>query len=111
MVDSHPSEDAILSVVPQYSYHDDVMLIGSPLALERLQRAISEALQSGQAKDTSFFATDGEGYNLLVICLPDDAMWRVPTSYTADYAHDDDVMMNEDVRKAVDAARIVPEDT
>jgi hypothetical protein len=54
-----------LHVVPQYTYHDDAEILGTAEALTALRDAISYALKRGEAEmDT--FASDGEGYTLMV---------------------------------------------
>lgn len=59
--------DNFLHVYGQYSYHDEAVIRGTRTALLHLREAIDAALEKGKGS-TELFATDGEGYELLVIC-------------------------------------------
>lgn len=60
--------DNFLHVYGQYSYHDEAVIRGTRTALLQLREAIDDALENG-ISGTELFATDGEGYELRVVCV------------------------------------------
>ena len=75
-----------LNIYGQYAWHTEAKIVGNKEALVALQSAIAKALAHGRAMlgsersghDTKpLFASDGEGYELEVICLDDKSEeWR-----------------------------------
>ena len=70
----------LLHVYGQPFEHGDAQIVGNREALEDLRDTINTAILTGQAKTGSdgqcLFASDGEGYDLRIVCGPDD--WDAP---------------------------------
>ena len=66
----------ILNIYGQYSHHTDARIIGNRAGLTVLRDTINNALSSGQKAKTlqrePLFASDGEGYSVLVECHADE---------------------------------------
>lgn len=75
----------IAVVASPYAHHEDALLVGDLPGLLAIRDAINQAIAYGQAAARELWAPDGEGYDLLVICLPTEQAWLLPTTYTADY--------------------------
>lgn len=58
--------DNFLHVYSQYMWHDDAVIRGTKTALVALREALDAAIANGEG-NAEFFATDGEGYRV-VIC-------------------------------------------
>ena len=82
----------ILNIYGQESYHMDARIIGNTEGLTELRDTINNALMSGKAKTLQrvpLFASDGEGYSVLVEChndewgceAPKDSYWNKEESY------------------------------
>ena len=89
----------ILNVYGQAFYHQEAKIIGNTEGLLELKITIERALQSGKATteidvvdnngDTALFASDGEGYEVIVECHNDewglkggkDSYWNKEVSY------------------------------
>ena len=54
-----------LNIISQHTYHADAQIIGTNEALIVLRDAISDALKQGKA-EIDMFASDGEGYTLII---------------------------------------------
>lgn len=101
---------ALLHVHGQEIWHDGVYLIGNRAGLEKLRKAIDEALRDGM--DTrELTAADGEEY-LLTVTL-DNSGWqgerwqKALLPYTSDAAYD----IREDAVSPVDHEPQIKEDT
>lgn len=86
------AEVALLHVHAQEFWHDNAYLIGNRAGLEKLRRAIDEALTDGtDFRDLT--TADGEGYKLVV--MMDNSDWqgdswtRALLPYTDSAARDD----------------------
>ena len=88
----------LLHIYPQRAWHDNCYIIGNRAGLQRLCKAISQALKNGIADTASprdipgLTVSDGEGYEIRVVM--DDSGWygefwtRLSTPYTESYAED-----------------------
>jgi hypothetical protein len=72
----------IVHLIAQYAHHDNAAIVANKLGLIRLREAIDEAIETGSS-GVGTFASDGEGYILLVSCVDDFDGISMP--YTADY--------------------------
>ena len=104
------TEIKLLHIYAQGAWHDDVYIIGNRAGLQRLHKAISQALESGIA-DTAdprdfpgLMVNDGEGYEVRVIKMDnfewDGEFWtRLATPYMESHAKDkrDDCVRASDV--------------
>ncbi len=88
----------LLHVYAQEWQHNDVHIIGNRDALKSLLDTITDALAIGMAStqqedDPGLFASDGEGYDVRVICATsewDSDFWRrLPLPYTKEPVPDD----------------------
>ncbi len=92
-----------LHIHAQCWWHDEAWVVGNEEALRNLVRALKRAIKEGYAEYLTFTA-DGEGYDVRILRLNDDALWdkaRLP--YTAEWAQDKcpDALHPEDlVRRA-----------
>lgn len=71
--------DNIINIYGQEAWHTEAKIIASKDALVDLKKLIDEAIQYGTAKwSQAHFASDGEGYELKIICLGgwDDKQWN-----------------------------------
>jgi len=64
---SKPYDD-FLHVYGQYMWHDDAVIRGTKTALLALREAIDSAIATGTG-ETEVFATDGEGYLVVIQCV------------------------------------------
>ena len=78
----------ILHIYGPYAHHDDVLIVGTQKALERLRAALTEALDGGRGETTRFFVNDGEGFALEVRLETEGALDRYVPPYSADYLQD-----------------------
>lgn len=73
-----------LNLYPQFTYHDGAEIVGTREGLTLLRDALNEVLQSfdlvgsGAERCADVYASDGEGYQLSVICMDDDDDPRFP---------------------------------
>lgn len=72
-----------LHIYSQYCEHQDAYLVGNRQALIILRDTLNQVLDSNQAHATGVFASDGEGYNILILPSEDISELRLP--YSADY--------------------------
>jgi len=75
--------DKILNIYGQEFWHTDAKIVGNKLALIALRNLIDSALKNGKTSIggiTPLFASDGEGYELTIICTPtsdwEDHTWK-----------------------------------
>jgi len=64
----------ILNIYGQEYWHTEARIIGNVEGLEELKRAIGLAIKTSQARtsnDNPLFASDGEGYEVIVECHND----------------------------------------
>ena len=67
----------MINLYPQFTYHDDAKIAGTREGLTLLRDAINAALDTAQKigkaeRVFEVFTSDGEGYQLSVICMDDD---------------------------------------
>lgn len=86
----------ILNIYGQEYWHTDAKIVGNKLALEALMKLIRSAIRlstpvtygkTTMGNIVPLFASDGEGYELTIICTPtndwQDPMWKDnPPEYT-----------------------------
>lgn len=79
------SDFPILHVYGQHCEHDEAFIIGTRDALLALRAAIDASLTQDHAA-ADVYAADGEGYDLIVKCLPEDALdlKSLPYQYLAE---------------------------
>lgn len=89
-------DDKILNIYGQEYWHTDAKIVGNENALTALRNLIDKAMElktpvtygkTSMGKVTPLFASDGEGYELTIICTPtnnwNDPMWKDnPPEYT-----------------------------
>mgnify|MGYP001567222731 FL=1 len=68
-------DPSLLHIYAQGSWHEEAYIVGNREALETLAQNIEAALRDGRSKRGSY-ASDGEGYNVVVVLL--DKPWRGP---------------------------------
>jgi len=76
---SQPTEMALLHIYSQPCEHFEARIVGNLAGLQELKGAIERVLtwrDRNEAKTNEVFATDGEGYQVIVIRFPDD--WKDP---------------------------------
>ena len=71
----------ILNIYGQEYWHTEAKIVGSKEALEALKEAIDRAIKNSKSVlgggitiDKALFASDGEGYELELYCLPCDPL-------------------------------------
>jgi len=69
-----------LNLLPQETYHDDAVIVGTTKGLTDLRDAITAALESGKS-ELQTFASDGEGYTLIMHHLTEDKFNSEATHY------------------------------
>lgn len=76
----------VLHVFSQYSWHDDLMIVGDKEGLIALREAIDKAIKGkwGQSRAT---VNDGEEFGIMVGQLHSTEVDDFQTPYVADYAH------------------------
>jgi hypothetical protein len=78
-----------LHIHAQPGQHDEAWLTGDRAGLLALRDAIDAALAAGTSA-AEIMPGDGEGYTVVVECLPDDHDWQhEPMGYTEDDLRDD----------------------
>ena len=64
----------LLHIYAQEAWHDDAFIVGNRLGLEALRDAISEVLLGKGRAKTDAYVTDGEGYEIKILC--EDLEWE-----------------------------------
>lgn len=82
------TEYPYLHVYPQWSWHTEASICGNRPAIAQLRDALTAALDSpdGVSMSAEQFATDGEGYSVLVYVLPEPEMHRMTPFYEDEIA-------------------------
>ena len=94
----------LLHIYAQEAWHDDAFIVGDRLGLEVLRKAITEALEVGRASSGSdLFVTDGEGYEVKIIC--DDSGWREESWRSLSLPYTDEIAQDRHLD-----SKITPED-
>ena len=82
----------ILNIYGQAFYHQEARIVGNTEGLTELRDAINQAILTSKARtgnDDPLFASDGEGYEVIVDCQNDDwgikggkdSLWNKEESY------------------------------
>ncbi len=72
----------VLQIYGQHSEHADVCVVGDIDSLTRLRDALTEIVDGGRTSSASrSFASDGEGYAVIVIQSTDEEMIRLEDQY------------------------------
>jgi hypothetical protein len=81
-------EFGYVNVYGQEFYHSEATICGDIKGLTDLRDTIDKVLAAGEnsTETTGAFSSDGEGYDLQVILLPDDKMARVTPRYHDEFA-------------------------
>lgn len=69
----------LLHIYAQELNHDEAFIVGNKEGLLRLKEAIDKALNEEAYLSRNVFVSDGEGYNVVVICNdkePQDDTWQ-----------------------------------
>ena len=77
----------IVHIIPQYVWHDPSFIVGNRAGLELLHAAIGEAL-AGTIGIAKVMCNDGEGYRVVIKCVPTIGMQQELCGYTSDIAAD-----------------------
>lgn len=94
-------ESPTMHVYGQSIWHDDVNIVGNREALERLQEAISRALDGDTGTTGLFFAKDGEGYEVAVTLQDGECHSKEWEDYVAPYT-------DEAAREVAKEGSIIP---
>jgi hypothetical protein len=74
---TNPEDMVVLHIYPQPFEHGDAQIVGNRAGLAKLALAISEAIiRNTDTEAIDVFATDGEGYTVKIIVMPDN--WLAP---------------------------------
>ncbi len=74
-----------LNIYGQPFHHAEARIVGNRAALWRLSRALHEAIYFGKSKTKGIFASDGEGYDIEIILLPDNPLDPAWKDYQPEY--------------------------
>lgn len=76
----------VIQIYSQFQQHDDAWIVATREALIELKAAIDEALDHGIGAIDPAWCADGEGYELNVVCVPEDGFKPLLPPYTAEHA-------------------------
>lgn len=79
----------ILHIHGQQIWHDYAFIVGTPKALQDLRDAIDVALNNNVAKCDAFVC-DGEGYSIIVQCMPEEKCAELGVPYIDEVASEKD---------------------
>ena len=78
--------ESILHIRGQEAWHDDVIIMGTHIAIKELMNACKNALDNkGFPFHVNSFVKDGEGYEVTVQVMSEEHMENVELPYYADY--------------------------
>lgn len=77
----------VVHIWQQLMWHCNGYIIGNKEGLLKLKEAIDKAINSGKS-EAETFASDGEGYNIKVICIEDEETEYLAVSYTDEVAQE-----------------------
>ena len=88
----------MLHVYSQGIFHDDATLVVSHSDLPRLLAAVQDAIRTGMSR-TTFFPSDGEGFDMVVCGVEDSVFDKLKMPYTDEMAMDrrEDCVIPEEV--------------
>jgi hypothetical protein len=76
-----------LQIYSQAGWHDNAIILGDIIALQRLKTMIDVAIEHKQSVCTTF-SSDGEGYDLTIGLVENPEDWNyILDQYTEEYAH------------------------
>lgn len=78
-----------LHLYAQAYWHGEAAVVGTRKGLESLRAAIDDALLNGASASEEVYASDGEGYMVLVNLVDAETMGRMVMPYTDDAARDE----------------------
>ena len=92
---TQPDEMTLLHIYSQLFEHCEARIVGNKAGLQELVKTIEAALKcSGEAISAEeVFATDGEGYDVEVVVMPNDwndPKWKESPPHYCDRGYDDD---------------------
>ena len=76
-----------MHIYGQPMWHADAAIMGTRAALSALRDAIDKALATGMESRMEAFASDGEGYHVIVSIRSMDGLESEPLPYTESYAN------------------------
>jgi hypothetical protein len=82
-------EFGVVHIWGQGAWHDTVYIRGNRSGLERLKRAVDEALEAGVAS-TEAYVSDGEGYDIDIQMVSDEDAEMLGVPYFEDIACEDE---------------------
>ncbi len=92
-----PEKMRLLQIYSQPCEHFDAVIVGNKAGLRRLFKTVLTASEGDIGAevrtDQEVFATDGEGYDVKVILMPDDwndPKWKEHEPHYCDRGYDDD---------------------
>jgi hypothetical protein len=59
-------DEAWLNIYGQTSHHSEAVIVGTHESLYKLAQSIIEAVALGKESSADFFASDGEGYEVII---------------------------------------------
>ncbi len=71
----------MLNIYPQLMAHADALLVGNEAELRQLRDALNRAL-ANDSSSSGATASDGEGYAVLVVCVPDAVVQTLELPYS-----------------------------
>ena len=93
----------LLHIYAQEQWHDDAFIVGNRHGLEVLREAITKALEAGRASGSDLYVTDGEGYEVKIIC--EDSGWREESWRSLSLPYTDEIAQDRHLD-----SKITPED-
>lgn len=77
----------MLHFYPQYTYHDDVEIIGELEDLIRLRRALDNIIELSRKTNCveKVYTSNGEGYRIIVEVKTEEEMMKLDPYYTQDH--------------------------
>lgn len=72
------SSEPYLQIEPQHSWHGDAIIQGNESGLRRLAEALLKAANGNGSECKTMFASDGEGYTIVVLHEERPALFREP---------------------------------
>jgi hypothetical protein len=86
--EKYPMPEGTIQIYPAYEFHGEVVIIATKEALENLKQAITKALEGGKSS-ANVWASDGEGYQILIKKVDSDwnnPVWdKLPSHYSCEW--------------------------
>lgn len=87
--EAYPDGKPFLHIYAQADWHGDAYIAGTRGALERLAKAIAQALAKGDG-EAKTFVNDGEGYDAQVVLVDAQQAAKLAVPYVDDIAREHD---------------------